>query len=76
MNEHLDRIPFIFRLSRRVVGTIRQNIAFSIIYILILVALSAAGEIGPVLAAILHTASTVAVMFNSARLLREGEELT
>ncbi|WP_155325522.1 heavy metal translocating P-type ATPase [Desulfosarcina ovata] len=76
MNDQLDRIPFVFTLSRRVVATIRQNLAFSTLFILVLFWLSAAGSIPPVLAAVLHTASSLFVVFNSARLLRVGEELS
>jgi Cd2+/Zn2+-exporting ATPase len=76
MNDQLDRIPFVLKLSHRVVATIRQNLIFSTLFILALFGLSAAGNISPVLAAILHTSSSLFVVFNSARLLRVGEELS
>jgi len=76
MNNKLDRIPFVLELSRRVVATIRQNLAFSTLFILVLFWLSAGGIISPVLAAILHTSSSLIVVFNSARLLRVGEALS
>jgi len=76
MNNKLDRIPFILNLSHRVVATIRQNLIFSTLFILTLFWLSAGGAISPVLAAILHTSSSLFVVFNSARLLRVGEELS
>ncbi len=76
MNNKLDRIPFIMKLSRRTVSIIRQNLIFSILYILVLLLLSASGTIHPALAVIMHTASAFLVVFNSARLLREGEELS
>jgi Cd2+/Zn2+-exporting ATPase len=75
MNDRLDRLPFIFRLSRRVVDVIRQNLAFSLVYIAVLLGLSASGVIPPILGVILHTASTVFIILNSARLLRTGEGL-
>lgn len=75
MNDKLNRLPFIFGLSRRAVFTIRQNLAFSTIFILVMLVLSAGGAVTPVLAAVLHAASTVAVLFNAARLLRMGEEI-
>lgn len=74
MNDKLDRIPFIFRLSRVTVSIIRQNIMFSILFIIVMMASSASGVISPVLAAILHSLSTVLVVLNSARLLRESEQ--
>jgi Cd2+/Zn2+-exporting ATPase len=76
MNDQLDRIPFVLKLSHRVVATIRQNLVFSTLFILALFWLSAAGSISPVLAAILHTSSSLFVVFNSARLLRVGEDLS
>jgi Cd2+/Zn2+-exporting ATPase len=76
MNDQLDRIPFVLKLSHRVVATIRQNLVFSTLFILVLFGLSAAGSIPPVLAAVLHTSSSLFVVFNSARLLRVGEDLS
>jgi Cd2+/Zn2+-exporting ATPase len=76
MNDQLDRIPFVLKLSHRVVATIRQNLVFSTLFILALFGLSAAGSIPPVLAAVLHTSSSLFVVFNSARLLRVGEDLS
>lgn len=76
MNNKLDRIPFVLELSRRVVATIRQNLIFSTLFILVLFWLSAGGTISPVLAAILHASSSLFVVFNSARLLRVGEALS
>jgi Cd2+/Zn2+-exporting ATPase len=75
MNENLNRIPFILQLSRRAVATIRQNLIFSTIYVLTLLCLSALGVLSPVWAAVLHSSSSLLVVFNSARLLRVGEEL-
>jgi len=76
MNDKLDRIPFVLRLSRRVVATVRQNLVLSTIYILTLFWLSAGGVISPVLAVVLHTSSSLFVVFNSARLLRVGEDIS
>ncbi|MGD9201583.1 MAG: HAD-IC family P-type ATPase, partial [Chitinispirillia bacterium] len=75
MNDELNRIPYVFRLSRGVISTVKQNLIFSILYILALFFLSAGGFISPLLAVILHTLSSVFVVFNSARLLRVDEEM-
>jgi hypothetical protein len=37
--------------------------------------LAALGKVPPVIAAAMHTASSLIVVFNSARLVRKGEEL-
>ncbi len=76
MNDKLDRIPFIIELSHRVVAIIRQNLAFSLIFIATLLVLSAGGLIVPKLSVLLHTFSSLFVVFNSARLLRVGEDLS
>lgn len=73
MNDNLDRIPFIFRLSRLTVSIIRQNIMFSILFILVMITMSASGFVSPVSAAILHSLSTIIVVLNSARMLRMDE---
>ena len=75
MNNNLNRIPFMIRLSRKVNRVVRQNLLFGLSYILIFEALAAAGLVQPVLAALLHVGSSIFVIFNSARLVRAGEEL-
>ncbi len=72
LNNKLDRIGFILRLARHANAIMRQNLIFSVSYIVLLMFLSAAGAIHPVLAVILHTASALFVIFNSSRLFREG----
>ncbi len=76
MNEKLDRIPFILKLSHSSIIIMRQNLTFSALYILTLIILSASGVIHPILAVIMHTASAFIIILNSARLLREGEHLS
>ena len=75
MNNKLDRIPFLQRLSKQAGNVIVQGIAISVLFIVVFGALSAAGLIPPVLAAVLHVVSSVIVVFNSARLVRQGEEM-
>ncbi|MEM6391648.1 MAG: cation-translocating P-type ATPase [Planctomycetota bacterium] len=75
MSNNLNRVPFLFHLSRRTIRIIRQNLIGLLIYILIMLALLAAGFVTPWIAAIGHGVSGIAVVFNSARLFREGENL-
>ena len=75
MNNNLDRLPFLIDLSRRTVSVIRQNLAGTMIYILLMLGLLAAGVLTPMWAAIGHGISSIIVIFNSARLVRVGEEL-
>jgi cation-transporting P-type ATPase C len=57
-------------LSRRSVTVIRQNYGMSIAINTLGLLISAGGALSPVLAAILHNASSVAVVANSSRLIR------
>jgi Cd2+/Zn2+-exporting ATPase len=73
MSNDLKRLPFLVQLSRKTGRVIRQNLGFGVTFILLAISLSA--FIPPYLAAILHFASSLIVVFNSARLVRHGEEL-
>jgi cation-transporting P-type ATPase C len=57
-------------LGRRGVGVIRQNYGMSIAVNAVGLVVSAGGALSPVAAAILHNASSVAVVGNSSRLIR------
>ena len=75
MNNRLDRIPFLQRLATQSGRVIVQGIGISLGFIVVFGALAAAGVINPILAAVLHALSSVIVVFNSARLVRQGEEM-
>jgi Cd2+/Zn2+-exporting ATPase len=75
MSDDLGRLPFLVRLSRKTRNVINQNLLFGIIFIVLGVAASAAGWLPIVVAAVLHLTGSVIVIFNSARLVRLGEEL-
>ena len=75
MNNDLRRLPFLVRLSRSTRGVINQNFLFGVAFIIGGLALAAFGKINPIVAAILHNAGSLIVIFNSARLVRQGEEM-
>jgi Cd2+/Zn2+-exporting ATPase len=75
LNSNLSRIPFLVDLSRRTIAVIRQNMAVGGLFIVVFMALAGAGMVSPVLAAALHVVSGLVVVFNSARLVRCGEEI-
>jgi Cd2+/Zn2+-exporting ATPase len=54
---------------------INQNFLFGIFFIIIGLGLAAFKYIGPITAAIMHNVGSLIVVFNSARLVRHGEEL-
>ncbi len=75
LNSNLDRIPFLVDLSRRTIAVMRQNMVIGGLFIVVFMSLAGAGLVSPVLAALLHVVSGLAVVFNSARLIRCGEEI-
>jgi len=76
MSDDLKRLPFLVRLSRKTTGVIWQNLGFGIMFIILGDAAAAAGWLPLVYAAVLHFAGSLIVVFNSARLVRYGEELS
>jgi Cd2+/Zn2+-exporting ATPase len=75
LNSNLNRIPFLVELSRRTISVIRQNMIVGIIFIVAFLGLAGAGYVSPIAAAALHIVSGLIVVFNSARLVRCGEEI-
>ncbi|MBN2272614.1 MAG: cation-translocating P-type ATPase, partial [Sedimentisphaerales bacterium] len=75
MSDDLKRLPFLIMLSRKTRGLINQNLGFGILFITMGVAAATAGWLQTMFAAFLHFAGSLIVVFNSARLVRFGEEL-
>jgi Cd2+/Zn2+-exporting ATPase len=73
MSDDLRRLPFLVRLSRSTRRVIYENISFGVSFIIL--GISFSFLILPTVAAVLHFASSLFVVFNSARLVRYGEEL-
>ncbi|MBY4110836.1 cation-translocating P-type ATPase [Rhodococcus fascians] len=69
-SDDLSRLLDVRDLGRHSVSVIRQNYGMSIAVNALGLAVSAGGALSPVLAAILHNASSVAVVGNSSRLIR------
>lgn len=68
--DDLRRLLELRRLARHTIGLIRQNYGMSIAVNAAGLAAGAGGALSPVLAAVLHNVSSVAVVGNSARLTR------
>ena len=75
MNNDLRRLPFLVKLSRSTRSVINQNFLFGVFFIIGGLILTAFGYITPIVAAIMHNLGSLVVVFNSARLVRQGEEL-
>jgi Cd2+/Zn2+-exporting ATPase len=63
------------RLSRQTRAVINQNFLFGILFVICGLVLAALKYIDPIVAAVLHVTGSLIVVFNSARLVRQGEEL-
>ena len=74
LNNDLTRIPFLIRLSRGTRKVVVQNLVFGVVFVVTMLALGAFDIVTPTQAAFMHFASSVIVVFNSARLVRFGEE--
>src|SRR5437762_8853869 len=75
MNNDLRRLPFLVRLSRQTRSVINQNFLIGILFVIGGLVLAAMKYINPIVAAMLHVVGSLLVVFNSARLVRSGEEL-
>jgi len=75
MNNDLRRLPFLVKLSRQTRGVINQNFLFGVFFSIGGWTAGAFGYLNPIIAAIMHNVGSLIVVFNSARLVRIGEEL-
>jgi Cd2+/Zn2+-exporting ATPase len=75
MNNDLQRLSFLVRLSRSTTRVIWQNLLFGVSFIVVMLVFSAMGKLNPMAAAFLHMVASAVVIFNSARLVRFGEHL-
>lgn len=75
MNSDLRRLPFLVRLSRQTRAVINQNFLIGILFVIGGLILAAFGYINPIVAAVMHVLGSMLVVFNSFRLVRQGEEL-
>jgi len=75
MNNDLRRLPVLVRLSRQTRAVINQNFLIGVLFVIGGLVLAAMKYINPIVAAMMHVAGSLLVVFNSARLVRHGEEL-
>jgi Cd2+/Zn2+-exporting ATPase len=75
MSDDLKRLPFLVRLSRKTRRVINQNLGFGVMFIILGDTAAAAAWLPAAYAAVLHFVGSLIVVFNSARLVRYGEEL-
>ena len=69
VNDDIRQLPHLLALSRRMMQTIRRNLAGSMLLNLIAVLLAMTGLLNPVVGALVHNAGSVLVILNSSLLL-------
>jgi Cd2+/Zn2+-exporting ATPase len=69
LTDSIDRLPYLVELGQTGLRVIRNNVIFAMSMNVLSVVTSALGIIGPVLGAIMHEASALPVVANSARLI-------
>ncbi|WP_349408585.1 heavy metal translocating P-type ATPase [Pseudalkalibacillus sp. SCS-8] len=70
MNDQLSRLPEVLKLSRKMTRIIKQNLVFSVIVIMTLIASNFIQVIDLPMGVIGHEGSTILVILNSLRLLK------
>lgn len=74
MNNDLRRLPFLIRLSRQTRSVINQNFLLGVLFVLGGMVLGTMNYLNPIEAAVMNVLGSLIVVFNSARLVRQGEE--
>ena len=76
MNNQLNRLPFLTQLSKAMRAIVLQNFILGVLFITGGMILASMGMLEPIIAAVLQVIGSLAVVMNSARLVRQGEHLT
>ena len=69
VNDDIRQLPFLVKLARRTMTTIRWNLALSMVLNFVSIVLAGMGILNPVVGALVHNAGSVLVIMNSALLL-------
>lgn len=70
VDDDVKELPHLLALSRRMMGTIKGNLAFSMGLNFLAIILAICGTLSPVVGALVHNAGSVLVILNSAFLLQ------
>ena len=70
VNDDIKELPHLVGLSRKMMRTIKYNLTFSMLLNCVAIVLAITGKLNPVVGALVHNAGSVAVIINSALLLK------
>ena len=73
VSDEIHRLPYLFRMTKKVMLRVRQNILLSLGINIAAVILAVCGVLNPVTGALLHNCGSVLVVVNAALLLRERD---
>ncbi len=70
VSDEIKELPHLFSLSKKMMKKIKLNLTFSMTLNFLAIILAVTGFLGPVVGALVHNAGSVAVIINSALLLK------
>ena len=70
IDDEIKELPHLLRMAKRMMFTIKCNLAFSMTLNFVAVALAITGVLNPVVGALVHNAGSVLVIVNSSLLLK------
>jgi len=70
VGDDIKNIPHLIKLSKRTMGTIKLNLTLSLMLNFVAIILAMMGTLNPIMGALVHNAGSVAVILNSAVLLK------
>ena len=70
INDEVKELPHLLAMSKRMMRTIKINLSFSMGLNFLAIILAITGILNPVVGALVHNAGSVAVIINSALLLK------
>jgi len=74
MGDDLSRLPLLVGLSKKTRTLVYQNLIFGIAFVIGGMTLAGLGLLSAIMAAILHNLGSFLIIFNSARLVKYGDE--
>lgn len=70
VGDDIKNIPHLMKLAKRTMGTIKLNLTLSMLLNFVAIILAMMGTLNPIMGALVHNAGSVAVILNSAVLLK------
>jgi Cd2+/Zn2+-exporting ATPase/Cu+-exporting ATPase len=71
MRDDWTLVPEVFHISRRTMGVVKMNLAFTAVYNIAGLSLAAIGLLPPIFAAAAQSLPDLGILANSSRLLRQ-----